>query len=58
MKGGSSNTPGVYLYLWLHLKEKRNNKKVKRTKLPLLLPKDIPTCRDAIQDEQAPLVGN
>ena len=32
--------------------------KLKRTKLPLLLAKDIPNSSPAIQDEQAPLVGN
>ena len=35
-----------------------NRNDFKRTKLPLLLAKDIPNSSPAIQDEQVPLVGN
>ena len=61
MKGGSLNTSRVYLYLQPHLKKREiinNRKDFKRTKSPLLLAKDIPNSCAAIQDEQAPLVGN
>ena len=43
MKGGSSNTSGLETQL-------------KKTKLPLLLPKDIQNCRTASQGEQTPFV--
>ena len=61
MKGGSSNTSEVYLYLQLQLKKKINNNKIietqlKKTKLPLLLPKDIQNNRTASQGEQTPFV--
>ena len=64
MKGGSSNTSGVYLYLQLQLKKKKkreiikNNRNTikKKTKLPFLLPKDIQIRRAASQGEQTPFV--
>ena len=54
MKGGNSNTPGATVK---KNRETINNRKaIKRTKLPLLLPKEIQICCTASQDEQMPFV--
>ena len=39
MKGGSSNTPGVYLYLWLHLKKREIINKLKEQNYHYSFPK-------------------